>query len=57
MGAAVASGHVGIRSVEPPMRYDAIMTRGEVKEILNRVLNWPDDDQAKIVRVVRELEQ
>jgi hypothetical protein len=33
------------------------MTRDEVKKILNRVLNWPDDDQAKVVRFVRELEQ
>ena len=39
------------------MRYTGIMTRGEVKEILNRVLNWSDDDQAKFVRFVRELEQ
>jgi hypothetical protein len=40
-----------------PMRYTGIMTRGEVKEIINRVLNWPADDQAKFVRFVRELEQ
>jgi len=33
------------------------MTRGEVKEILNRVLSWSDDDQEKLVRFVRELEQ
>jgi hypothetical protein len=33
------------------------MTRGEVKKILNRVLKWSDDDQAKIVRFVHELEQ
>jgi hypothetical protein len=33
------------------------MTRGEVKEILNRVLSWSDDDQAKIVRFVSEMEQ
>jgi len=33
------------------------MTRDDVKEILDRVLNWSDDDQAKIVRFVRELEQ
>jgi hypothetical protein len=39
------------------MRYTSIMTRGEVKEILNRVLTWSDDDQEKIVRFVREMEQ
>jgi hypothetical protein len=33
------------------------MTRGEVKEILNRVLSWSGDDQAKFVRFVRELER
>jgi hypothetical protein len=33
------------------------MTRSEVKEILERILNWSTDDQAKIVRFVRELEQ
>jgi hypothetical protein len=33
------------------------MTKEEVKEVLDRVLNWPADDQAKFVRFVRELEQ
>jgi hypothetical protein len=46
-----------VRMIKPQMRYTGIMTRGEVKEILNRVLNWPDDDQAKIVRFVLEFEQ
>jgi len=48
---------VGIRHIERPVRYTGIMTRGEMKEILDRVLSWPDDDQAKIVRFVGELEQ
>jgi hypothetical protein len=39
------------------MRYTGIMMRGEVKAILNRVLNCPDNDQEKIVRFVREFEQ
>ena len=39
------------------MRYAGIMTRDGVKEMLDRVLNWSDDDQAKFVRFVRELEQ
>jgi hypothetical protein len=46
-----------LRSIDRPMRYTGIMTRVEVKEILNRVLSWSEDDQAKIVRFVRELEQ
>ena len=33
------------------------MTRGELKEVLNRVLNWSADDQEKFVRFVRDLEQ
>jgi len=45
------------RSIVRSMRYTSIMTRGEVKEILNRVLSWSDDDQEKLVRFVRELEQ
>jgi len=39
------------------MQYNDTMTTGQVKEILDRVLNWSDDDQAKSVRFVRELEQ
>ena len=33
------------------------MTRNQVKEILNRVLSWPVDDQEKVARFVREVEQ
>ena len=33
------------------------MTRGEVREILDCVLEWPADDQQKFVRLVHELEQ
>jgi hypothetical protein len=39
------------------MWYTRAMTNDDVKEILNRVLNWPADDQTKIVRFVRELEE
>jgi hypothetical protein len=33
------------------------MTRDQFKEILNRVLSWPPDDQEKVARFVREVEQ
>ena len=39
------------------MGYTGTMTRGEVKKVLNRVLNWPADDQEKLVRFVWELER
>ena len=34
-----------------------LMTRDQVKEILDRVLSWPADDQEKVARFVREMEQ
>jgi hypothetical protein len=37
--------------------YTIAMTRNQVKEILDRVLSWPLDDQEKIARFVREMEQ
>ena len=33
------------------------MTRDQVKEILDRVLSWPADDQERVTRFVREVEQ
>ena len=32
-------------------------TRDQVKEILDRILRWPPEDQERIARFVREVEQ
>jgi hypothetical protein len=39
------------------MRYTGLMTRGEVKELLDRVLDWADDDQERFLRFVDEIER
>jgi hypothetical protein len=33
------------------------MTRDQVKEVLDRVLNWPPERQADVVRVVELMEE
>jgi hypothetical protein len=33
------------------------MTRDQVKEILDRVFTWPQEDQEKIARFARQVEQ
>ena len=33
------------------------MERQEMKEVVERILTWPDEDQDKLVRFVNELEE
>jgi hypothetical protein len=33
------------------------MTKEQVKELLDRVLTWPSDEQERVARFVREVEQ
>jgi hypothetical protein len=33
------------------------MTKDQLKELLDRVLTWPEDDQEKLAQFVREVEQ
>jgi hypothetical protein len=40
-----------------PICYDDVMTRDQVKEILDRVLTWPAERQADVAHVVEIMEE
>ena len=33
------------------------MTQSEIKELFARILSWPPEDQQRVARVVREIEE
>jgi hypothetical protein len=37
--------------------YNYIMEKQELKEVVDRVLTWPEEDQEKVLRFVDELEE
>jgi len=39
------------------MRYTGVMTKKQVKEILDRVLTWPQERQKDAARVLTEMEE
>jgi hypothetical protein len=42
--------------LEEPVCYNGTMTKDQVKEILDRVLNWPPERQADIAHTVELME-
>ena len=56
-GWGTRGSRIGVRSIERPVRYTGLMTKGEVKDLLDRVLTWSADDREKFLRFVCEVEQ
>jgi hypothetical protein len=49
--------NASVRSQASSIRYNALMTRDQVKEILDRVLTWPAERQADVAHVVEIMEE
>jgi hypothetical protein len=58
--------HAGTRGSKPPavglgskaaVWYDGVMTRDQVKEILDRILTWPVERQADVAHMVEMMER
>ena len=56
---ALVGGDAVLVAVIANRRCDILihMTRDQLKEILDRVLAWPADDQERLARVVQEIEE
>jgi hypothetical protein len=49
--------HLGCVHIIREIVYNVDMTKEQVKEILDRVLTWEPDDQERVARFVRAVEQ
>jgi hypothetical protein len=49
--------HDGVPCLMGKLCYIVVMTRDQVKEILDRVLTWPAERQADVARVVELMEE
>ena len=49
--------HLGWRGRTDPIWYNAVMTRDQVKAILDRVMSWPVARQVDVARIVEVMEE